>query len=478
MRLTYAFNHAEAIRAFEEAARIDPDCAICHWGVALAYGPNINWPMDSAAGAAAWTALQRAKELAPKANPREQALIQALGTRYASPPPADRASLDSAYARAMGELATRNPDDHEIATLHAEALMDLRPWAYWKQDGSAEPGTEVILASLEKVIAADSTHPGACHFYIHAVEAVAPAKAVACAERLAALMPGAGHLVHMPAHIYVRVGRYADAIERNEHATHADSVFVATERPSLVYAGLYVPHNWHFLGFAALMAGKETAAANAAKQTVAKTPLAALQALPEYQPMAVFSHLILLKFGRFDEVLAQPMPDAGLAVARAVASYARGTALAATGKSPEAVALVDSVAAGSAGLASPTAKSIVEIAHHSLLAEIAARRKRWSEAEKHYRAAIAIEDGLSYMEPPWWVEPVRHALGAVLLSAGKARLAEQAYREDLTRFPANVWSLVGLSASLKAQGKSDPAVESERDKATVAAGATIAASHY
>ena len=478
MRLTYGFNHAEAIRAFQEAARLDSRCAICHWGIALAYGPNINWPMDSASGALAWTALKEAERLAAGANPREQALIEALSVRYAEVPPANRAGLDSAYATAMAGVVVKFPDDLEAATLHAEALMDLRPWAYWEKDGTPAPQTERLVSQLEKVIAADSTHPGACHYFIHAVEAVAPARALPCAERLAELMPGAGHLVHMPAHIYVRVGRYADAIEQNQHATHVDSVYAAAERPSMVYAGLYIPHNHHFLGFAALLAGQSAAAIESARLTVAKAPVAALQALPEFQPMAAFEHIVLLKFGRWEDVLALPAPPTDLPVAWAVAMYGRGTALAATGKAEAAAAHSDSIAAVGTRLPDGIARSIVEIAQHSLAGELAARRKQWRVAETHFRAAMAIEDQLPYMEPPWWIEPVRHALGAALLSGGRARQAETVYREDLQRFPANGWALYGLWQSLRAQ-RSPDATQAEADfkQAWSAADVQLSTSH-
>src|SRR5688572_19575405 len=225
LRLTSAFNHAEAIRSFEEAARHDETCAICWWGVAYAYGPNINAPMDSAAGVAAYAALQKALALRESASESERAYIDALATRYAAVPPANRAALDSAYARAMDEVATRYPDDLDAATLAAEAAMDLRPWNYWTPAGEPQPGTVELVTRLEGVIERDPNNPGACHYYIHAVEAVAPAKAVACAERLAGLMPGAGHIVHMPAHIYIRVGRYSDAVDANVHAVHTDESF-------------------------------------------------------------------------------------------------------------------------------------------------------------------------------------------------------------------------------------------------------------
>jgi tetratricopeptide (TPR) repeat protein len=477
MRLTYAFNHAEAIKAFEEAARLDPNCAICYWGVALASGPNINAPMDSASGVAAWGALERARAVRDHASERERALIDALGRRYQAVPPAVRGALDSAYAQAIGELAGRMPDDREVAVLHAEALMDLRPWDYWEAIGKPRPGTETAAAELTRVIAADSSHPGACHYFIHLYEATEPARALPCAERLAALMPGAGHIVHMPAHIYIRVGRYADAIEHNEHATHADSTYVASERASPTYAGLYVPHNFHFLGFAAMLAGREDVAVRSGKRTVETMPVEAAHAFPEYQPMLVFHHQILQKFGRWEELIGLPLPDSTLVVARVVGEYLRGTALAATGRIGEAKASLAAAESRPLGTVSPIAEAIVSAARHSLAGEIAARQKSWAEAERHFRAAMAVEDGFTYMEPPWWIEPVRHSLGTALLASGNAAGAERLFREDLARFPNNVWALAGLEASLRAQGKSDPAVTAEAAKARAVAGGEVTAAH-
>ncbi|MGH7644796.1 MAG: hypothetical protein ACREMR_04345, partial [Gemmatimonadales bacterium] len=269
MRLAYGFNHAEAIRAFTEAARLDPDCAMCYWGIAYAHGPHVNAGMDSAAGVAAYAAIQEALQRAAGASPREQAYIRALAGRYAPVPPADRAALDSAYARGMADVVRAHPTDWDAAALYAEALMNLRPWNYWHKDGTPYAGTTEIVGQLERVIAANPDHPGACHFYIHAVEAVAPEKAVPCAERLARLMPGAGHMVHMPAHIYIRVGRYADAIEANVHAVHTDEVFIEGQKPQGIYPIAYYPHNYHFMSFAATLAGRSATAIEAAKKTAA-----------------------------------------------------------------------------------------------------------------------------------------------------------------------------------------------------------------
>jgi tetratricopeptide (TPR) repeat protein len=341
LRLYYAFNHAEAIRAFQEAVRLDPDCAMCSWGIALAYGPNINAPMDSASGVAAYAAARRAIELDDTVSPREQALIGALAVRYVPVPPSDRADLDSAYARALGEVVRRFPDDPEAATLYAEALMDLSPWNYWTRDGEPRPDTPEVLAQLEHVTAAYPDHPGANHFYIHAVEPVDPERAIGAAERLAGLMPGAGHLVHMPGHIYVRVGRYLDVIEANEHAVHADETYIRDQNPAFgIYVAGYYPHNYDFLAFAASMIGRSAQAIGATEKMVSIVPQEMLR-----EPGMTFlqhhltRHLQLkVRFARWDEILEEPAPEEDLPHARAMWHYARGRALAARGNAEAAEA--------------------------------------------------------------------------------------------------------------------------------------------
>ena len=257
LRLYYAFNHQEAIRSFQEGTRLDPDCAMCYWGIALAYGPNINAPMDATNGRLAYSAIQQAVRRATTVSDRERALIQALATRYSAEPTADRVELDVVYSRAIADVVQRFVDDLEAKTLYAESLMDLSPWNYWTAEGNPSPNTESLLLQLEQVLAAEPGHPGANHFYIHAVEAVQPERALAAAERLASLMPGAGHLVHMPGHIYIRVGRYEDAIKSNEHAVHADETYFRDHNPAVgIYMLGYYPHNYDFLAFAASMIGR------------------------------------------------------------------------------------------------------------------------------------------------------------------------------------------------------------------------------
>ncbi|HSJ65208.1 MAG TPA: tetratricopeptide repeat protein [Gemmatimonadaceae bacterium] len=469
LRLYYAFNHAEAIRAFEEAARLDPDCAICHWGAALALGPNINLPMDSAAGVQAYAALQKAIAAQANASERERALIGALGTRYAAVPPADRAPLDSAYARAMATLAERYPDDLEIASLYAESLMDLRPWQYWTADGKPQPGMDRAIASLERVTARNPNHPGACHFYIHAVEEVYPKRAVPCAERLALQMPGAGHLVHMPGHIYIRVGRYLDAIKANEHATHADETFIRDQRPGAgVYTLGYYPHNYDFLAFAASMVGRERQAVDAAEkmQQIVPQELAGESGMTFMQHHMTRALQLYARFNRWDDILRAPEPAEGLVHARMMWQYGRGRALLARGDVAGATAALEAVrtAMRDSSLATMrlefnTSLSVAKIAEGVLAGHLAAARGDHRAAEAHLRRAAQAEAALVYGEPPEWTVPVHQELGAVLLAAKRPADAERAFRADLERFPDNGWSLFGLAESLRAQGKTAAARE-------------------
>lgn len=461
LRLYYAFNHQEAIRSFEEAIRLDPDCAMCYWGIALAYGPNINAPMDAAAGIAAYAAVQKALER--EANAREKALIQALATRYAVPPPTDRTALDAAYAQAMREVVREYPEDQEAATLFAESLMDLSPWQYWSQDGKPRPNTPELLVQLERVIAANPNHPGACHFFIHAVEAAQPERAVPCAERLAGLMPGAGHLVHMPGHIYIRVGRYEDAIKANEHAVHADETFIRDQNPAFgIYIAGYYPHNYDFFAFAASMIGRSGQALTAAQKIAALVP----QPMLREPGMTFLQHhqtrqlQMLVRFGRWDEILKAEAPPQDLRHARALWHYTRGRALAARGDIPGAEAELAQLRAtaqdphmDSLRLEFNTSGAVLKIATQVLAGHIAARQEDFSRAIDHLREAARLEDGLIYGEPPEWTVPVRQELGLVLLEAGRTEEAEQAFREDLKRFPENGWSLHGLARVLRAQNR-------------------------
>jgi tetratricopeptide (TPR) repeat protein len=471
LRLYYAFNHAEAIRAFREGIRRDPTCAMCSWGVAMALGPNINAPMDPEAEEEAHRAIRDALAHAGNVSAPERALIRAAAERYAGADGPPREALDSAYANALREVVRAHPEDLEAATLLAEALMTLRPWAYWTREGQPEPGTPEILAELERVIRTNPNHPGACHFYIHAVEAVQPERALPCAERLAGLMPGAGHLVHMPGHIYIRVGRYLDAIHANEHAVHADETYIRDQRPGMgMYTAGYYPHNYDFMAFAAAMAGRERMAVEAAEKVAALIPTELLGApgMVFLQNFAVRSLQMRVRFQRWEEILAEPGPAADLLHASGISHYARGRAHLALGDLDAArrelqaleVALADPALDG-VGLEFNEARTVLRIAAHVLEGSIALEDGRGGDAVRALREAAELEDSMVYGEPPEWSVPVRHDLGEALLALGRPVEAEQAYREDLHRFPENGWSLSGLGRALRAQGRNREADEIE-----------------
>src|SRR5678816_3451740 len=403
LRFVYGFNHAEAIRSFTRAAELDPTCAMCYWGIALAYGPNVNAPMDAASGGAAYAAAQKALGLKSRATAAERAYIEAVAQRYAETPPTDRAPLDTAYSRAMKRVASTYANDLDAATLYAESLMDLRPWNYWRPDGTPYPGTNELVRQLRKVLSRNPNHPGACHYYIHAVEAVNPKAAVPCAERLARLMPGEGHMVHMPAHIYIRVGRWNDAVKANQHAIHTDEVFIEGQHPMGVYPLAYYPHNIHFLAFASTMAGRSAQGIAAAHTLTAKVNLDAARQVGLLQEMLPYHALTLTTFGKWDDVLAEPLPPADIRFSYAMASYARGVAQAAKGQWPEAQTALDTVTASNA--ATPEGadgKTALSIAVHALSGEIAIRRGDLAAGINHFREAATIEDAGRYFEPPKW----------------------------------------------------------------------------
>jgi len=463
LRLVYGFNHAEAIRSFTRATELDPACAMCWWGIAYAYGPHVNAGMDSASGVAAYQAAQKARALSNTAAPWERAYIEAIVARYAAVPPANRAALDSAYSSAMLSVARAYPNDLDASALAAESLMDLRPWNYWTPEGKPYPGTDEIVRRLESVIAKNPNHPGACHYYIHAVEAVDPQLAVPCAERLAKLMPGVGHMVHMPAHIYVRVGRYKDAAQANVHAIHSDETFIEGQNQPTVYSLAYYPHNIHFLAFVSTMAGKSAQAIEAARTLKSKVNIDVAKSVGMLQEMVPYYVLTLTTFGRWDDVLAEPLPPAEIRFPTAMAHYARGVAYAAKGNFANAkVALDTLLAIDAATPADAEAKAAISIAPHALMGEIATRSGKADEGIEHFRQALAIEDKGLYFEPPKWYYPIRQSLGAALLKAGRNAEAEQVYRDDLKRFPENGWSLYGLATALKAQGKTAEASAVEK----------------
>lgn len=469
LRLYYAFNHAEAIRSFEEAARLDPDCAMCYWGVAAAYGPNINMPMDSASGAAALAAVLEARKRLDGATVKERALVEAQAVRYGAAGQRPRAQLDSLYAAAMAQLAAEWPQDAEVLTLYAESLMDLSPWYYWERDGAPRPDTPRLIEALETALASNARHPGANHFYIHAVEAVAPDRAVPMAENLAGLMPGAGHLVHMPGHIYIRVGRYEDAIRANEHAVHADESWIQDQKPAAgIYTIGYYPHNYDFLAFAASMIGRSEQALAAADRMAALVPQELLGAsgFTVLQNHATRALQYRVRFGRWDEILAAPEPAANLPYARGIWHYARGRALAARGDAAGSMQHLDALrraATHEALVDAPVefnaATAVLAIAGEVLAGFAAAAAGDTMQAIAHLRKAGELEDGLVYGEPPEWSVPPRQELGVLLLQAGRPAEAEQVFREDLNRFPENGWSLHGLARAVAAQGRGAEASE-------------------
>jgi len=467
MTLSYAFNHAESIRAFRQAAAIDPACAMCYWGVAFAYGPNINAPITEEAAKAAFQAIEQARA-AGGASERERAYIEALAKRYAADPKAERAPLDRAYADAMREVAKRYPDDLDAATLFAQSLMDTSPWNYWEKDGSPRQFTTEVLASLESVLTRKPDHIGAIHLYIHAVEASPdPGRASQYADKLGALVPGAGHLVHMPAHIYLRTGRYNDASVVNQHAIKADEAYFKGDAVAgnMTYQVGYYPHNIHFFVAAASMEGRQADALKAAEEVKARMHGDMLR---DPGMGGMVQHMTLtplytkMRFGMWDEVLAEPAPAADLPFMTAMWHAARGLALAAQGKVDEAetergavAKIKDDPALKTLGISSVnSAASITAIAHAVLSGEIETRRRRADQAARHFTDAVALEDSLTYMEPPDWPVPVRQLQGAALLELGRTKEAETAFRDDMKKFPDNGWSLSGLQASLEKQGKS------------------------
>lgn len=465
LRLYYGFNHDEAIRAFREATRLDPTCAMAWWGIALAAGPNINLPMDEAHGTIALEAIGRAAALAKGASAADRAFIGALLTRYSARPDARRGALDSAYCDAMRRLAKRLPADADAAALFAESILDLNPWNQWAHDGRPNPGTLEAVTTLEALLRKHPEHPGANHFYIHAIEASDhPERALAAAKRLETMVPGAGHLVHMPSHIYARTGQYRQALEQNRRAVAVDEKYIAEQAPQGAYPLMYYNHNIQFIWFSAMMEGRSAEAIAAARKIAGNIPpdlIAQMSMLELAPPLPIVT---LVRFGRWDDALKEPAPPAAERYARTVWHYARGMALAGKGDLAGAATALDSLRAAAAHVPPDMIISInpapllLRVASNALAGDLAARRRHGDEAVRTLRLAVAQEDSLHYDEPPTWYWPVRHALGAALLGAGRAKEAEAVYREDLRRHPENGWSLVGLAQALRAQGRTKDAV--------------------
>jgi tetratricopeptide (TPR) repeat protein len=488
LRLVYAFNHHEAQKAFREAARLDPKCAMCSWGIALTEGGNYNHPTDAEREARALAAVKQAAALAAGTRPEERALIDAVARRHSADPAQTRAALDGAYANALRDVARRFPDDLEAATFFADAMMNLRPWNLWTPAGAPHPGTEEIVQTLEGVLARKPDHPGALHLYIHAVEAsTRPGRAEAAADRLRTQMPGAGHMVHMPSHIYWRVGRYADAVAVNADAVKADQVYFKTAQPSPIYRGLYHPHNIDFIWQSASMQGRSAETVRAAREFAGNASPEMIKQMPDMETAPVAPIVALVRFGRWDEALAHPAPPRDWPYTRGVWHYARGLAFSAKGQAAEArrelgelETILQSVPAERTVAFFFRARNVLQLAANVLAGEMAARGGDVATAERLLRAAVAEQDTHWFTEPPPWYFPVRQALGAVLLQGGRAADAEKVYREDLARNPGNGWSLFGLAHSLRAQGKTADAARADADFRTAWAQAdvTLTASRF
>jgi len=461
VRLAFAFNHAEAQRAFQAAQRLDPECAMCFWGEALVLGPNINAPMVPEANPPALAALARATELKAKAGTRDRALIDALAKRYSADPKADRATLDAAYADAMKEVAARFPADDTVQALYAEAAMDTQAWDYW-QDAGARPkgrGAEIVRA-LETVLKRNPSHPGAIHLYIHAVEAsTTPEKALPHAKRLAALMPGAGHVVHMPAHIYYRVGLYRDSLVANQRAIQVDEDYFKTSPSDPMYKAAYYPHNIHFVMVSAQMGGDAKTAIAAAEKLDASMPIEAVQAFAVMQPVKASPYATHAQFSDADTILKLKAPPDDLVLVRTMYHYARAVAFASRKDAAGAQVEIDALARIERdadfkpfepwGL---PAKPIVQTAVLVARGRLADAGGDLEGAATAYESAIAIADGLAYYEPPFWYYPVRQSLGSVRLRQGRLDDAEKAFRESLARVRNSGWALAGLVEVAKRRG--------------------------
>jgi len=465
----YAFNHDEAIRSFRRAAELDPKCAMAQWGVAIAYGPHINNPVvppDRAA--AAWDALTAAKWLAAGASPVEQALIRAAQARYANPQPEDRKPLEQAYADAMRSVWEQHPRDADVGALYAESLADLRPWDQWTPDGQPQPGTEELLSTLDSVLAANPRHPLANHLYIHAVEASPhPERADRAADTLRDLQPGLGHLVHMPSHVDIRRGRWQQAIAANEKAIQADRRYTARS-PEQGFYRLYMAHNHHMLTYGAMMTGQSALAVETIRQMVADIPLEFFKANAFADGFMAMPLEVLMRFGRWDEILAEPAFPDFVPISRALRHYARAVAHAAKGDVSaaqiEQAAFLEARARvpKEATFGNNTGSDVLDVAEQLMKGEVLYRTGETDEGIAALREAVAREDRLRYDEPPDWIQPVRHALGAALLQSGRFAEAEAVFRDDLAKLPGNGWGLYGLQRALQLQKKAGEAAATEK----------------
>ena len=465
MVLAFGFNHAESIRSFRAAQTLDPSCAMCFWGEALATGPNINVTsngkaiMAPAERASARAAIDQALALMDGVTAKEQDWIRALDQRYDGQADTPRDPLDRAWANALADMASRYPDDTTVASVYAEALMNTMPWDYWGPDGEAKPDTQAVIASLEAVMDADPDHPLALHLYIHALEASSnAAKAEPAADRLANLVPGSGHLVHMPSHIYFRVGRYQDSALANIRAAEVDEAYIAQCNAQGFYPALYYPHNIHFLWASATMQGQSALSLDSARRVVANVRVEQVEQFPTIQFFRTVPMLSLVRFARWEEILEEPEPYEPFAFARAIWHYGRGVAHAALGDAEaariELAAIeglepeVDEIFMGNVY----PARDLLEIAKSLLRGEMAYRSGDAANAVLAFEEAVSLQDALPYTEPPFWYYPTRQSLGAALLASNRLAEAQAVFEEDLEQYPMNGWSMFGLAEALRRQG--------------------------
>jgi tetratricopeptide (TPR) repeat protein len=470
----HGFNHRAAIRAFQQAAEIDPECAMAHWGVALACGPHINsMAVPPPAAELAWKELELAEKNAGNASPVEQALIDALAKRYANPQPEDRSGLDRGYADAMRGVWKKYPKDPDVGALFAEAMMNLRPWDQWTPDGNPQPGTDEIIATLDAVLKLNPNHPLANHLYIHAVEASPnPERAMAAADRLRNLQPGLAHNVHMPSHIDIRTGQWLKAVETNAKAVEADQRHRKIFGPAKGFLNVYIAHNRHMLAYAAMMTGQRDLAMTHIRAMVAEMPADFLNenALQAEGNVAMPLE-VMVRFGLWDEILAEPEKYSDkMWFTRAFHHAARAIAYAAKGDTVNA-RKAQSVFVERARLvpkddfvSNNSCEALLAVAIPMVEGEILIAEGKFDRGVEQLRAAIQKEDALKYDEPPGWLIPVRHSLGAVLMKQQRFAEAEQVYRDDLARLPENGWSLLGLAESLRKQNKNTDEVAQTQAK--------------
>jgi len=474
LKLTYAFNHAEAHRSFMEASRLDPNSAMGYWGQAYALGPNINDPLpDDDRRKKSFEAAQKAKNLA--STPKEKALTEALTARYSDDLTKDIPALNMAYMKAMTKVAEQYPQDADVLILYAASIMNTVPWNYWDRDGNPSPNILAAKTALEKAMNINPNNPGAHHYYIHMVELPKPDLAVPSADKIGSLMPAAGHIVHMASHIYIRVGRYKDAVTVNQAAILADEDYISQCYSQGMYPLGYYPHNIHFLWSAASLLGDSEIAIDAAKKTAEKVPVGELVDLPFLQDFAATPLLAYTRFGKWNEILTVPKPNADIKHLNLIRHYARGIAFIRKNNIKEAQEELDAIAEmrkdpeleNLVATAHNPSSSAANIAHEVVAGELAALKGDLTKAVKHLQNAVSYEDKQTYTEPAAWYIPTRQNLGAILLKARKYEEAELIFKEDLVKLRQNGWSLMGLYQSLELQGKVEEAkaVKKEFDEA-------------